>query len=73
MEANTTNPSNPYPATVFCPENVYLHFMSAAYIQVHFRLDVFMEAITMKPGKPYPPNIVFGLKMLSAAFYICCM
>ena len=47
--------------------------MSAIYIQVHFRLDVFMEAITMKPGKPYHATIVFGLKMLSAACYICCM
>ena len=36
---------NPYPANIFC----HMHFMSAAYIQVNFRLDFIMEANTMNP------------------------
>ena len=32
------------PATSFCHENVVCFFTSAAYIQMHFRLDFFMEA-----------------------------
>ena len=41
---------NLYPATIFGPENVSAFYISrsAAYVQVHFRLDFFMEANTMK-------------------------
>ena len=40
---------NLYSANNFCPENVVWFFMSAAYIQVHFRLDFFMKANNMNP------------------------
>ena len=32
--------------------------MSAAYIQVHFRLDFIMEAITMNPDQIAPKGAV---------------
>ena len=38
---------NPYPATIFCPENV--HFSHCLHIfQEHFRLDFFMDSIRTK-------------------------
>ena len=36
---------NPYPITIF------FLFMSAAFIQVYFRLDLFMEANNMNPNQ----------------------
>ena len=43
---------NPYPA-IFFVLNVSA-FMSAAYFQVHFRLNFIMEANTMNPDKIAP-------------------
>ena len=37
--------------TIFCHENCHLHFMSAAYIQVHFRLDFYVEANNVDPDQ----------------------
>ena len=41
---------NPYPAHIFVLK-CFLLFTSAAYIQVHFRLDFFMEANNMDPDQ----------------------
>ena len=45
------NTGSTIPRLFSCPENVVCFFTSAAYIQVHFRLDFFREAhnISMNP------------------------
>ena len=40
------------------------HLTSAAHIQVHFRLDFFMEANNMKPDQPAPLGAVWSGYML---------
>ena len=47
------SPFNPYPANIFCPENVAC-FLCLLHIQVHFRLDFCMEANTMNPDQTDP-------------------
>ena len=44
----------PYPATIFLPWKCCLLYMSAAYIQVHFRLDFFMKANSIDPDQTAP-------------------
>ena len=46
--------------TFLCSKNVlcFLVFKSAAYIQVHFRLDFIIEANTMNPNQTAPFGIV---------------
>ena len=39
---------------IFCPEKCHPSFTSAAYIQVHFRLDLIMEANTINPDQTAP-------------------
>ena len=50
---------NPY-LLYFYPENVvgFLHFTYAAYIQVHSRLDFFMEENNMKPDQTAPCSYI---------------
>ena len=42
---------SPYPATIFLSLKCCLLFMSAAYIQVQFRLDFNMEANNINPNQ----------------------
>ena len=42
---------DPKSTIIFPPENVVCFFTSAAYIQVHFRLGLFMEAANMDPDQ----------------------
>ena len=44
------NSVNPYPATIFSLKMLSA-FTSVIYIQVHFRLDFFMEANNMSPDQ----------------------
>ena len=54
----------PYPATIFFLPLFFLQchllFTFAAYIQVHFRLDVFMEANIMHPDQTAPKGAVWS-------------
>ena len=45
-------------ASIFCTENAICFFTSAAYIQVHFRLDFIMEANTLNPNQMAPLRAV---------------
>ena len=49
--------TEPYLATIFCPENVFCCFMSATYIKVHFRLDFFKAANNMNPDQTAPSDL----------------
>ena len=48
--------TKPYPAHIFVLK--CLLFTSAAYIQVHFRLNFIMEANTMNPDQTAPSGAV---------------
>ena len=48
-------PNNRHVHQYFLSQKCFLLFTSAAYIQVHFRLDIIMEANTMNPGQTAPP------------------
>ena len=55
MLLNGTNINDPYPANTFC---FVLKLSSAAYMQLHFRLDFFMEAKNMNPNQIAPLGAV---------------
>ena len=44
----------PYPPSNFCNENVVCFIKFAVYIQVHFRLDLIMEANNVSPDQTAP-------------------
>ena len=62
-------PKNASRALFFFVWKFCLLFMSAAYIQVHFRLDFFMEANNMNPdqtallGVDWSRSILFAVKV----------
>ena len=60
MSNHSSTVLNTYPATIFPPENVicFLRLLRPMYIQMHFRLDFFMEANTMDPDLTAPTGAV---------------
>ena len=56
---------NPYPTTIFCPENVCV-LRLLHNIQVHFRFDFFHEAKTMNPDQTALKGAV-----LSGVYIVC--
>ena len=56
---------NPYPANVFVLKMSSV-VMSAAYIQVHFRLDSIMESNIMNPDQTAPLGAVWSGSILFA-------
>ena len=64
---------NPYPVTIFCPENVFCFLRQLhIYIQMHIRQDFTMEANKMNPNQTAEKirNITKVLNNLSYSIWV---